>query len=574
MMGQRSAALIVLGIHDGHDGGACLLADGKIVLHSSEERRVNIKNKPGVPEQSIAALFERSSIEPRDVDAVALCGLMRTLAPDRPVRISRSFHVMNLGAVLARSQPATRLVRWLLPRVRRRQRLTQLLADHGLAEKPLLTFDHHLCHAACAYFHRPWEGEALVLTHDGAGDGLCATVNVGSNSQVKVLAQTPKFHSLANFMYSQITEYMGLKPWEHEYKVMGMAPYGQAEYCAPILRRMFDVKGLHFRNRTGRTLNGLRRLYRNRLARQRFDNVAAACQTVFEELMLKWVRNAVDATGHRKICAAGGAFLNVKANALIRESDFVDAFYAYPASDDGGTPVGAAILGYLELCRQRNVEPEFDLSCDMYLGLEFSESELERAISARGLPCRRMGDRSREIAELLAGGKTVAHFNGREELGPRALGNRTILADPRDLNAIRTLNFAIKQRDFWMPFAPSILAEDTGRYLQDCSPWAFWMIEAFRTTPAAQRDIIAALHPYDLTARPQVVNELNPAYRDIIRAFKKETGVGAVLNTSFNLHGSPIVGTPEIALDTLANSALDALAMGPFLVTRNGDGVG
>jgi carbamoyltransferase len=564
--------VIVLAIHDGHDAGATLLQDGRILLHSSEERRINKKNAAGVPAESVRALFEalfdRTGVSPQDVDLVALCGAIRNLAPGRKNRLSGSFSVMNTLAWAARSHAATNLARKVLPKIRKRQALLDFLAAEGLGDKPMRTYDHHLCHAACAYYHRPFEGDALVLTHDGAGDGLCATVNVGTGFDIRVVAQTTKYHSLANCLYSGMTRHLGLKPWEHEYKIMGMAPYGQAEYCAPLLRRMFAVEGLEFRNLTGHSFTGIRKYFRNKLAGQRFDNLCAGAQVVFEELMVEWVRNAVEATGVRNVCGAGGAFLNVKANQLIRESGIVDAFYAYPASDDGGTPIGTAILGYLDLCREKGVEPELDLPRDMYLGLEFSEEEMESAIKESGLPYCRMKSAPDEIASMLAEGHIVARFNGREEVGPRALGNRTIMADPRDLRVIRKLNFAIKQRDFWMPFAASVLEEDKDRYIKDCSDWAFWMIDAFHTTPEAQGDLIAGTHPYDMTVRPQIVNELNPTYRDIIRAFKQRTGVGSVLNTSFNLHGSPVVGTPKDALYTLENSALDALAMGPFLVSR------
>jgi carbamoyltransferase len=286
-------------------------------------------------------------------------------------------------------------------------------------------------------------------------------------------------------------------------------------------------------------------------------------------MMVEWVRNAVKATGIKNVTAAGGAFLNVKSNKLIREMPEVDKLYVYPASDDGGTPVGAAILGYLEMCQQQNKPATFDLPRSMYQGLSFSEAEMETAIKASGLKYHRMADPADEVGGLIAEGKIIARFDGQEELGPRSLGNRAILADPRDLRYVRKLNFAIKQRDFWMPFACSILEEDAEKYLKNPTKWANHMIEAFDSTPEGGETLVAGSHPFDRTIRPQLVNELNPGYRDVIRAFKKRTGVGAVLNTSFNLHGSPIVGTPEIAIHTLVNSELDALAMGPFLVTKS-----
>jgi carbamoyltransferase len=349
---------------------------------------------------------------------------------------------------------------------------------------------------------------------------------------------------------------------------MGMAPYGQAEYVAPILRQMFTVDNLEFRNHTGCVNEASVRYLHHKLYRQRFDNIAAACQTVFEELVVQWVKNCLAATGMKKICCAGGAFLNVKCNKLIREIPGVEAFYAYPASDDGGTPIGAAILGYQELSRRRGVAFSYDAPRTMYLGLQFTEAEMEKAIIASGLPYERMTEPAKQIGKLLADTKIVGRFDGREEVGPRSLGNRTIMADPRDLRNIRKLNFAIKYRDFWMPFAASILEEDAPKYIRNLAGWPYYMIEAFDTTPQAEQSIIAGMHPMDRTVRPQLVNDTNPGYRDIIREFRNLTGVGGILNTSFNLHGFPIVGTPEVALDTLVRSDLDALALGPFLVTK------
>ncbi len=410
--------MIVLGINDGHDSGVCLLRDGRVVLCSSEERRLNSKNHAGIPAESIAAVFQRGGIDPRQVDLVTLSSRIRTTVPTRghkPI-----YSVLNTLSSLARTEWGTALGRWLLPKLRKRHDLLRCLADHGLADKPLLPFDHHLCHAATAYYHRPWSEPATVLTLDGAGDGLCASVGAGRGVALEATATTPKFHSPAACMYSAITAHLGLKPYEHEYKVMGMAPYGQPETCIDVFRSAFQVEGLRFRNRTGRMAAGVQRWWGRRLAGQRFDNVSAACQLAFEELMVQWVKNAVAATGLRRVTAAGGAFLNVKANKLIRELPEVESLYVYPASDDGGTPVGAAILGYLHLCRERGVEPALDLPRDMYLGLEFTEAQMEAAAHASGLPCRRMADPAAEVADLLAAGKIVARFNGREELGPRA----------------------------------------------------------------------------------------------------------------------------------------------------------
>lgn len=559
--------MIILGVNDGHDAGVCLMKAGRVVLCSCEERRVNRKNFAGVPEQSLIEVFERTGINPEDVDLVTLSSLIRTTVPthhNKPIH-----KVLRPLYSLARTEPATRAGRAVLKRIRRKRALLQHLEQIGLGDTPVLPCDHHRCHAATAYFHRPWSDPALVLTLDGAGDGLCATVSRGHGHQLDVISVTPKFHSPAAWFYSAITAQLGLKPYEHEYKVMGMAPYGEASRAIDQLRGLFTIEGLRFRNRTGRVGPAMERYLHKRLYHQRFDDVSAACQQVFEELLVTWVRNAVAETGIHKVCAAGGAFLNVKANKAIREMPEVQSLYVYPASDDGGTPVGAAILGTIHLSEQINAEPELELPRELYLGLESTDNEIERAVSESDLPHVRMEQPAAQVAELLASGYIVARFDGREELGPRALGNRSILADPRNLDVIRKLNFAIKKRDFWMPFAASILEEDAEIYMKDPTPEAYYMIEAFDTTPEGAELLAAGTHPFDRTVRPQLVNELNPGYREIIREFKARTGVGGLLNTSFNLHGFPIVGTPEIAIDTLRGSGLDALAVGPYLIAKD-----
>ena len=561
--------MLVLGINDGHDAGVCLMQDGKVVLVSSEERRRNVKNHAGIPERSIDAVFERTGISPRDVDLVTLSSRIRTTFPTRSPK--PIYKVLHAATSLARSEVGTKAGRWLLPKLRKRRDLLACLSRSGMAEKPVLPFDHHLCHAATAYYHRGWSEPTLVLTLDGAGDGICASVNIGKGDDLQIISQTPKYHSPADGMYSAVTALLGLRPYEHEYKVMGMAPYGQPQHCIEVLRRAFAVEGLTFRNRTGRFGPAIRNYLSRHLAFQRFDNISAACQLAFEELLVTWVKNAVAATGIRKVAAAGGAFLNVKANKLIRDLPEVEALYVYPASDDGGTPIGAAILGTLELARRHGRPSKLDLPKTMYLGLEFTEAEMEQAVRSSGLPYHRMPHPAGDVARLLADGMIVARFDGREEVGPRALGNRSILADARDLRFIRKLNFAIKQRDFWMPFAASVLDEDRERYIDGPSENAFYMIEAFDTTDDGAETLVAGTHPFDRTIRPQIVNELNPGYRAILKAFKELTGVGGLLNTSFNLHGFPIVGTPEVAIETLQKSELDALALGPFLVMKRND---
>jgi carbamoyltransferase len=561
--------MVVLGIHDGHDASACLMRDGQVVLGSAEERRRNVKNYAGAPTQSIEEIFKRSGVKPAEVDLVTMACRIRTVAPSRN-QTALFTRVMKAGINVARYRWATRWGQAILAKRTNRAPLFEWLQQFGV-NAPSIAVDHHSTHAASAYHHRPWDDDAVILTMDGAGDGLCATVSRGHGHDMEVLASTPKFHSVAAHLYSAITMHLGMRASEHEYKVMGMAPYGQAEYCISHLRGLFEVRGLEFFNKSGKTYDRMGEMLHRRLKQQRFDNISAACQIVFEELVVQWAKNAVAATGLRKVCCAGGAFLNVKANKLIRELPEVDQLYVYPASDDGGTSEGAAILGYLHLCKEKGLAPKLDLPKDMYLGLGHTDEECKAAIDKTdGIDHVRLTDVPEQVGELLARRQIIARFSGREEWGPRALGNRTIMADPRDMGIIRKLNFAIKLRDFWMPFAASILEEDAEKYIDRLTPHSNFMIQAFDTKQPAGEEIVAGTHPFDKTVRPQVVNELNPGYRDIIRAFKRRTGIGAMLNTSFNLHGFPICGTPEVAIDTLKRSALDGLLLESYLVWRKG----
>ena len=307
---------------------------------------------------------------------------------------------------------------------------------------------------------------------------------------------------------------------------------------------------------------------RGLLAGQRFDNISAACQQHFEELVVQWVRNAIRETGLHKIACAGGMFLNVKANKLIRELDEVDEVFFYPAADDGGTPVGAALEAYSRYCESQGIEATRHPLHSFYTGYEWSDDEIGEAIERTEVEDRseKIEDIEDRIVEHLCKGEIVARFDGPDEWGPRALGNRTIIADARDLEVIRKINFAIKMRDFWMPFAAAVLEEDAGRYLKDARP-ARYMIEAFDTTEEAG-DIVAGLHPFDRTCRPQTVADYNPGWHRILTGFRKETGVSGLLNTSFNLHGYPICGTPEVAINTLLSSGLDALAIGNWWIRR------
>lgn len=561
--------IIILGIHDGHEASAALIKNGEVLAALTEERLTNVKNEYGTPINAVKKIFEVTDVNPQDISFVAIGSLMKFNKLHVEEKWKKNLNV-NLYTIFHGRTFANFMLNFF-SKNRDVKELNNLFTELGIENKELVFIEHHRCHAACAYYQRPWDDDTLILTLDGAGDYLSATVNIGHKFNIERVSSTLSYDSLSNNLYSEITGYLGLKRWEHEYKIMGMAPYGRSEFCKELLRNIIRInpkKPTEFQNISGAYAHNIQKILRQVLAEQRFDNIAAACQELFEELLISWVVNCVEETGLNKIACAGGAFLNVKANKLIRELECVEDAFFYPACGDGGIAVGAAMEAYYRYCEAEGIKPRKTSLEDLYYGVQYENEVIEKTLIEKGWDKKAeyINEIEDMIANLVADGKIIARFNGRDEWGPRALGNRSILADPRDLKVIRKINFAIKHRDFWMPFTPSILSERAEDYLIDVK-FSPYMIEAFDTTKKAN-EIIAAIHPFDRTARPQMINDWNPSYRKIIEEFQDITGVGGLLNTSFNLHGYPVVGSPETAINTLEKSDLDGLAIGNWLILK------
>ena len=570
--------ITVLGIHYFiHDAGAALVQNGKVLASINEEKIRNVKHCGGYPTKSIGEVFKIAKLDPSEVDAVAIVGIMG----EKILPLSEMFpnyrSLFSHFSLLTGHKKGIELLTSYLQRIKKIDAIKNELTKLGIPLNEIIFVEHHAAHAAAACYLSPWDldEEVMVLTLDGQGDGISSTVNIGHKGEIRRVenSETSYYDSLGLSFYSQITAYLGMDWGFDAYKVMGLAPYGKPELSIDRIKQIIDIdktNPLKFRNKIDAYMRAMQPKLRDLLKNDRFDNIAAATQSWFETLITKWVSNAVEKTGIRKIACAGGSFLNVKANRKILSLDDVDDVFFCPAASDEGLAVGAALKGYFEIALRDGIKPVKEPLKSNYFGSSFTNDQIKDALKNHDMldKAQYVDDIDDEVGELLAtSDMVVARFSGRLEWGPRALGNRSILANPSDPRIVRKINNAIKMRDFWMPFGPSILSTRIDDYLVDPINSPYMML-AFDTTEKRD-DISAALHPYDFTSRPQTVTpEYNSGYEKVLKSFESKTGIGGVLNTSFNIHGYPIVWDPERALDTLNNSSLDALAIGNYLVRK------
>ncbi len=560
----------VLGIHDNHNASVSLLEDGVITFSLQEERICGIKNFNGFPSRAIGRALDFGKITLDDIDLFAFGTTHNPAWKDAGALVSQYASPAwkkYLGDFFKMS-PLFRI--YTADKARQRRKF---LTSQGIPESRTRFFDHNLTHAATSLYCSGYYGKpTLLLALDGGGDGRCAGVYTSRDSDLSRLASTPEGNSVGN-IYAVSTFYMGMMPLEHEYKLMGMAPYSQPRYHAGIsqsLDRLLAVDGLSFRRSTLATTSNsfanLERIYR----RQRFDAVCGALQDFTERLVLQWIRNAIQATGLHRLCLSGGVFMNVKLNKLIAGIPGVEELFVMPSCGDESNAMGAAFLAYRDHCAMLGSDPDILPLSDLYLGESFGEPLIRDEVQRAGFQCVKDPNINNYVAEMLAEDRIVARCSGRSEWGARALGNRSILANPRSFETVRKINDAIKMRDFWMPFAGSVVEHEMDRYLVNPKkiPSPYMML-AFDTTEERE-SIRAATHPRDHTIRPQILTrEQNPGYYAVIEQFSRLTGTGCVLNTSFNLHGSPMVYHPREALDTLKKSGLDILVMDNYIVTKD-----
>ena len=583
-----------------HDSAACILKDGEIIAAAQEERFTRKKHDHHFPRQAIGFCLKKANLSVKDIDYVSFYERPR-LKFDRLLKTYLMYAPRGLDSFV------TSIPLWVKEKFWMTHEIRKEIGYQG----PLICPEHHQSHAASAFFPSPFERSA-VLIMDGVGEWATSSYGVGNGHHLKIDSEIRFPHSLG-LLYSAFTYYTGFKVNSGEYKLMGLAPYGEPTYVDTIYRHLIDVKEDgsfrlnmdYFNYCTGFTMTNTRfsKLFgreprKPESAISQLDmDLARSIQVVTEEIILRIGRHLHRVTGEKNLCLAGGVALNCVANGrLYREGPF-KRIWIQPAAGDAGGALGAALhVWHTELGKPRSPMAGADRQHGSYLGTEYSDEEIEKFLLDKKagftkLPRTELGPK---VAEVVVGGNVVGWFNGRMEFGPRALGSRSIIGDPRSPEMQSLMNLKIKFREGFRPFAPSVMAERTkdwfdmdgvenrddfsspymlivGRVKKNKLKHSDTKLEPSRGFDRLKtiRSEIPAVTHVDNSARIQTVHkETNPVFHDVIRAFEKITGCPIIINTSFNVRGEPIVESPEDAYRCFMRTKIDYLVLGSFLLSK------
>ena len=576
-----------------HDSAAALVQDGEIVAAAQEERFTRKKHDFNFPSRAIAYCLSRTGLTPADISYVVFY--------DKPfIKFERILETYLSYAPLGIRSFLMSMPLWLKEKLW----IRSLIGDALDYEGKLLFTEHHESHAASAFYPSPFQ-RAAFLTMDGVGEWTTTSYGIGDGNTVRMLGEQKFPHSLG-LLYSAFTYFTGFRVNSAEYKVMGLAPYGEPKYVRAIYDHLIDLKedgsfkmnmeyfdycaGLKMTSRKFDALfEGPPRMAESALTQREMD-LARSLQEVTEEIMLRQSRHVFRETGEKNLVLAGGVALNCVGNGrILREGPF-DDIWIQPAAGDAGGALGAALFAwYAYLGNERRTNGRKDAQHGSYLGPSYSDEEIESFLKAHEIGYRRLDRESLldEVADLIAAENVIGWFQGRMEFGPRALGARSIIGDARSTKMQSVMNLKIKFRESFRPFAPSILSEKVSDYFQIDreSPYMLLVapiLEEKRLTVAPEqeklfgieklnvpRSEIPAVTHIDYSARIQTVNaDDHPLYYDLIRKFYKKTGCPAIINTSFNVRGEPIVCRPEEAFTCFMRTEMDYLVMGSFLVAK------
>lgn len=588
-----------------HDSTAVILVDGKIVAAAQEERFSRIRHDSGFPVNAVKYVLEESGIDFNDLTAIAFYD-KPLLKFERLLETYHSFAPAGLKSFIA-AMPI-----WIKEKLFMRKLLRNQLAQFGDKKIQLLFPEHHLSHAASAYFPSPYD-EAAILTVDGVGEWATTTICEGKLNSIKIHKELHFPHSVG-VLYSAFTYYLGFRVNSGEYKLMGLAPYGNAdaaqtkEFREKVLAEMVDVredgsillnmdyfdfatKLTMTNDRKWKSLLGISRREPESAIEQEHMNLALAIQQITETIVVALARTTRELTSCKNLVMAGGVALNCVANSKIVDSGLFENIWAQPAAGDAGGALGAAYaVHHIFLGKAREKSASFDAMKYAYLGPQFTDIEIGRVLNRYEAPFEYVHDPKEltlKVSQKIADGKIVGWFQGRMEFGPRALGNRSILADPRNPEIQKNLNLKIKFREGFRPFAPSVLMEDLPKYFSSDTPSPYmlfiYQLKKELQNPEPEnyssfglydrlyhvRSNFPAITHVDYSARIQTVSaDSNPLYWQLITDFKKITGCGMIVNTSFNVRGEPIVCTPREAYLDFMRTGMDYLVMGNYILDK------
>ena len=584
-----------------HDSAACLLKDGEIIAAAQEERFTRKKHDADFPQNAIKYCLKEANISANQIDNVVFY--------EKPfVKFERLLETYLAFAPKGFTSFAKAMPVWIKDKLFQKTALIKKLKstldeDVNWSER-LLFSEHHLSHAASAYYPSPFDS-AAVLTLDGVGEWTTSSLAIGKGNDLKVLKEIHFPHSLG-LLYSTFTYYTGFKVNSGEYKVMGLAPYGKPRFAKLIQEKLitvaedgsFQLDMSYFDYATGLTMTnkkfdalfgGPPRTTEAEITQREMD-LAASVQKVTEDIVLKLARGIAKETGECNLCLAGGVALNCVANGILLREKVFENIWIQPAAGDAGGALGAALsTWYLHHNKERSASKERDAMKGAYLGPKFTDAEIEAELTACGATFKKFSEDEmiEEVASTLANEKVVGWMQGRMEFGPRALGGRSIIADPRSPVMQKQLNLKVKYRESFRPFAPSVLREDLSEWfeLETDSPYmllvANMQIKKRRVMTKEEealfgidklnvpRSTVPAITHVDYSARIQTVHaDTNPRYHALISKFKDKTGCPLVVNTSFNVRGEPIICTPTDAFKCFMGTKMDMLAVGSYILYK------
>jgi len=584
-----------------HDSAAALIKDGRIISAAQEERFTRKKHDSSYPFHAVEFVLKYSNINLSNVDHIIFY--------EKPfLKFERLLETYVAFAPKGFQSFSKAMPLWLKEKLFQKKLIFDYLKKHDknfMDEKKILFSEHHLSHAASAFYPSPFK-EAIVLTADGVGEWATTTVAICKNNKIEIKKELHFPHSLG-LLYSAFTYYTGFKVNSGEYKLMGLAPYGKPKYTDIILDKLIDLKEdgtfmldqKYFNYSTGLTMTNDKfdKLFGSKARKPESEkinqfhmDIAASIQFVTEKIMLMLARSLREEYKIKNLCLAGGVALNCVANGKILEEKIFDSIWVQPAAGDAGGSLGAALaFWYMDLDNKRK-DIEKDSMQGSYLGNEYSEIEIKSKFDEIGANYLSLSDKELidKTAENLSKGKAVGWFQGRMEFGPRALGNRSIIGDPRSETMQKNLNLKVKFRESFRPFAPSVLIEDVSNWfeMESESPYMLFVAKIKKEKTIEMnnkqkklfgidllninRSEIPAVTHVDYTARIQTVSkENNKRYHDLLSKFKEKTNCPVLVNTSFNIRGEPIVNSPEDAFRCFMGTDLDILVVGNFYLEKS-----